>query len=334
MWHPLRYHKRPSALATLWDIACGITLGLWLVVRHRLDIVHAHSYVSSVIALSLKKLLGIKYIFDMRGFWADERIDGGIWPQGSRLYRVAKWFEKKFLLNADVVVSLTHTAVTDMQAFPYMQGIAQKFVVIPTCVNLALFHPSVNVRQYHADDFVLGYVGSVGTWYLFDEALRTFSALLKVKPQARMLIINRNEHDFIHERIKALGVEEGKIELKSAAHHEVVQSIHRMDACVFYIKPAFSKRASAPTKFGELLGCGVPCISNSGVGDTEFILEGENVGVVLRSFDDAAHAQGVQALLKLIEDGDTKSRCIRVANQYFALEQGVAKYDLVYRELC
>jgi len=177
-------------------------------------------------------------------------------------------------------------------------------------------------------------VGSVGTWYLFDEALRTFNALLKVKPQARFLIINRNEHAFIRERLAALGVDEAKVELKSAAHHEVVQAIHQMDACVFYIKQAYSKRASAPTKFGELLGCGVPCISNSGVGDTEAILEGENVGVALRSFEDQAHVQGVQALLKLIEDSDTKSRCIKVAHQYFALEQGVNNYDQIYRELC
>lgn len=333
IWIPLRYHSKPSALATLFDIFMGVMVGSYLVTRHRIKIVHARSYVSSVIALSLKKILCVKYIFDMRGFWADERIDGGIWPKGSRLYRVAKWFEKKFLLNADVVVSLTHTAVQDMRSFSYMQGVEQKFVVIPTCVNLNLFQPSATTIQHSADDFVLGYVGSVGTWYLFDEALRTFIALLKLKPQARLLIINRNEHDFIRERMEALGVDAAKVELKSAAHREVVKAIHQMDACVFYIKQAFSKRASAPTKFGELLGCGVPCISNSGVGDTESILEGENVGVVLRSFDDAAHVQGVEALLKLVADIDVKPRCIKVANQYFALEQGVKNYDQIYREL-
>ena len=77
----------------------------------------------------------------------------------------------------------------------------------------------------------------------------------------------------------------------------------------------------------------MPCIRNSGVGDTESILEGENVGVVLRSFDDEAHAQGVQALLRLIVDKETKSRCIKVANQYFALEQGVKAYNQIYRGL-
>ena len=28
VWHPLRYHKRPTALATAWDIACGIVLSM------------------------------------------------------------------------------------------------------------------------------------------------------------------------------------------------------------------------------------------------------------------------------------------------------------------
>lgn len=332
-WVPLRYHSKPSAIATAFDILLGIVVGCYLVLRYRIKIVHARSYVSSVIALSLKKLLGIKYIFDIRGFWADERVDGGIWLKNSKLYRAAKWFEKRFLLNADVVVSLTHTAVNDMQSFLYMRGVEKKFAVIPTCVNLQLFHPPAVLRQHDAE-FVLGYVGSAGTWYLFDEALRTFNALLKIKTGARMLIINRNEHAYIRERMAALGIDASKVELKSASHERVAQEIHRMDAGVFYIRPTFSKRASAPTKFGEFLGCGVPCISNYGVGDTESILGGEDVGVVLRAFDDEAHAQGVQALLKLVSDADTKSRCINVANKYFSLEQGVKAYDQIYRELC
>ena len=76
IWHPLRYHKRPSALATAWDIFIGIVVGAWLIGRYKLSIVHARSYVPSVIALALKRLTKVKYIFDMRGFWADERVDG------------------------------------------------------------------------------------------------------------------------------------------------------------------------------------------------------------------------------------------------------------------
>ena len=79
VWHPLRYHKTPSVLATAFDIMQCIIVGVWLCVRYKIKIIHARSYVSSIIALTLKKLFNVKYIFDMRGFWADERIDGGLW---------------------------------------------------------------------------------------------------------------------------------------------------------------------------------------------------------------------------------------------------------------
>lgn len=69
-WVPLRYHKRPSAVATAYDIAMGFCVSAFLVLRHRIQVVHARSYVPSVMALALKKLTGIKFLFDMRGFWA------------------------------------------------------------------------------------------------------------------------------------------------------------------------------------------------------------------------------------------------------------------------
>ena len=121
-WHPRRYHKRPSALATAWDIGVGTASGLWLCLRHRVGIVHARSYVPAVMALVLQKLTGAKFVFDMRGFWADERVDGGLWPRDGRMYKVAKWFERRFLLNADHVVSLTHAAVAEMQAMSVLRG--------------------------------------------------------------------------------------------------------------------------------------------------------------------------------------------------------------------
>src|SRR5690606_21037606 len=63
-WHPRRYHKRPSAVATSWDIGIGILSGLGLVLRYRLRIVHARSYVAAVMALALKRLTCVKFVFD------------------------------------------------------------------------------------------------------------------------------------------------------------------------------------------------------------------------------------------------------------------------------
>lgn len=331
VWHPLRYHKRPSALATAWDIGCGIALGLWLVLRYRLRILHARSYVPSVIALVLKRITGVKYLFDMRGFWADERVDGNLWLRGGHMYRVAKGFERHFLLAADHVVSLTHAAVKEIQGFPYLQGRMPPLTVIPTCADLARFKPLRSEKENGG--FVLGYVGTVGTWYLFDEVAACFAQLLRLRYDARFLVVNRGEHAYIRERLAVAGVPANAVELISATHDEVPRQMARMDAGIFFIKPVFSKQASAPTKLAEFLGCGVPCLGNAGVGDMADVLEGERVGVALKSFDEAALKHGLDQLLELVADPATPDRCVAAAQRHFSLDEGVRQYDQIYGEL-
>jgi glycosyltransferase involved in cell wall biosynthesis len=331
-WKPLRYHKRPSALATAFDIGQGVVVGAWVVIRYRVRIVHARSYVPSVIALVLKKLFRLKYIFDMRGFWADERVDGGLWPVGGRLYQVAKWFERRFLLSADCVVSLTQAAIDEMSTFPYLQGHMPHFEHITTCADLELFRPNSEDAVLRPADrpFTLGYVGSVGVWYLFDETLRCFQLLREQLPNARLHILNRGGHGYIQERMAALNIDPAVVRVEAEDHNGVARAMHRMDAGVFFIKPVYSKIASAPTKLGEFLGCGVPCLSNAGVGDMATILEKERVGVALGDFSEAAMRDAIVRLLQLSREHGIQQRCRQVALEYFSLEEGSARYRDIY----
>jgi glycosyltransferase involved in cell wall biosynthesis len=331
IWHPMRYHKRPSLLATSWDIFCGVAVGLWIVIRYRLNIVHARSYVPCVIALALKRLVGVKYIFDMRGFWADERVDGGLWIRNGKMYSVAKWFEKRFLLSADHVVVLSHAAIRELASFDYLVARLPPTTVIPTCADLTSFMPRGNERV--RSRFVLGYVGSVGTWYLFDQVVACFSELLRMRPDSQFLIVNRSEHAIIQAGLSAAGIPSTAVELISAAHVDMPLHICRMDAGVFFIKPVFSKKASAPTKLAEFLGCGIPCMGNVGVGDMAEILENERVGVALSSFTDASICAGLQQLLLLADDPNTRARCVATAHKHFSLDEGVERYRRIYEQL-
>ena len=331
LWHPLRYHKHPSVLATAWDIACGTVLGLWLILRFQLQMVHARSYVPSVIALVIKWLTGAKYLFDMRGFWVDERVDGGMWQRKSNIFRIAKFFEQRFLISADHVISLTQAAVNEIERFPYLQGRMPQITVIPTCADLNLFAPGP--ANNSGRGFVLGYVGSAGTWYLFDEVITTFRQLLRMRPDAYFLVVNRGEHDYIKERLVAGGIPNANVEVITAKHREVPAQIARMNAGVFFIKPVFSKQASAPTKLAEFLGCGVPCLSNVGVGDMAEILEDEKVGVALTTFESTTRAIALSRLIELAEDSHTRERCVSVARSRFSLDAGVYRYSMAYQKI-
>ncbi len=329
-WHRLCYHKRPTGLATAYDILRGILTGLRVVKTNKADIIHARSYVPSVIALALKKLTGAKYIFDMRGFWADERVDGGIWPEGGRLYRVAKWFERKFLLNTDHIVSLTNSAVAEIKTFGYLGGKMPPVTVIPTCVDLDKF---VLRRGGGSDKFVLGYVGSAGTWYLFEYVVDAFKILLSHNPGAYLVVVNRGEQEYIRKILERSGISPDRYEVKAVNHAAVPIEMSRMDAGVFFIRPQYSKQASAPTKLGEFLACGIPCISNTGVGDMTDVLRSNNVGIAIDGFSSHELESGIIRLISLAGETGMAQQCREVAKSHFSLIQGVKSYDEIYRGL-
>ena len=156
-WTPLAYHKTPTAPATAYDIAVGTSVCLRIALRHRVKIVHARSYVPALMALAVKRVTGAKFLFDIRGFWADERVDGGLWPKDGRLYRTTKGLEKRFFKAADHVVTLTHASAREIAGFDYLKERCPPVCVIPTCADLERFIP---LRQDVSQPFTLGYVGS------------------------------------------------------------------------------------------------------------------------------------------------------------------------------
>ena len=330
-WIFRKYHKSPSLISTFYDLAIGIIHCSYLVWRHDIKVIHARSYPPALIAVALKKIFGIKFIFDMRGFWADERVDGEIWKKDSAIFKATKKLEKLFLLNADHIVSLTHAAINEIEKFPYIKSGTLPFSVISTCVDLNAFTP--REKNIPGESFILGYLGTVGTWYLFEETVRAFKILLTQKPNSKILIVNRGEHEFILLTLQKLMVPMESIELISANHANVPALIKKMHATVFFLKPFFSKQAAAPTKLGEFLASGVPALTNKGVGDMATILQESNSGIAIDNFQEATIQKGIINLIALAEQEDIIHRCRMAAEKNFALNDGIESYKKIYNSL-
>lgn len=329
-WQPFRYHKSPSVPATLWDIARGIVFGIYLVKRYDIDILHARSYIAGAIALTINKVSATNFIFDMRGFWADERVDADIWDESSRQYSIAKGLEKRLFEGADVVVSLTQAGIEVIKAFEHVDTSETEFVMIPTCVNLELFTPDARDPN---DSFTVCYLGSVGTWYLFDEVLKCFKILREYQSDALLKVITRSDFDDVRSQFREHDIPIEAVSLHELEHEEVPAGLSDVDAGIFFIKPTFSKKGSSPTKLGEFLAMGIPCLTNAGVGDVQEILDENDVGGMIDGFDQESRRAGIEKLVSLSQDDGVEARCRAVAENYYALEGGVEKYDRLYREL-
>lgn len=344
-WIPLTYHKSPPILSTIYDLEILKSKAL---AQHKITpfkIVHCRSYITSIVGLYLKRKLDLKFIFDMRGFWPDERIDGKIWNISNPIYKVIhRYFknkEAKFLSNADYTISLTHNAEKEIHTWRHLKNQPIPIEVIPCCADLDFYSPNnlkPDVKEQLREklnildgDFILSYLGSVGSWYLLEEMLHFFSRLLLKRPHARFLFITPDAPSLIIETAKKQRIEASKLIFYSANRNEVPSLLSLSKLSIFFIQPVYSKKASSPTKQGEIMGMGIPLICNDGVGDVGEIMRASKCGALVNQFTNEAFDAVVDNLDAILAIPVTQIQL--AAHEYYSLEKGIAKYKKVYTAL-
>lgn len=337
-WVPMRYHKKPTVLATTYDIIRGIVVGLLLIGSHRPGLVHARSYVAALIAWVLKRVSGVKFLFDMRGLWTNEKVDAGHWPPGSRIYRVAKRWERRFFESADGIVSLTEAGVAAFPSLGYRIPAGIPIEVIPTCTDLNKFvpgskDPALAAKLGLDGHVVVGCTGNMSNTYLREPMLGCLAYLARSLNRLQILMVTLEDHDRLLADARSAGIPSSRLVVVRATFSDMPAYLRLMDFGLFFIKPCFSKKFSAATKLGEFLATGVPVVINDGIGDSGCLVRQEKVGVVLPGTDLGDVEAALDDIAALTRDPLIKQRCRETAKKYFDLDQGVTKYAALYGTL-
>ncbi|HTI60195.1 glycosyltransferase [Mucilaginibacter sp.] len=341
-WHPLIYTKSPPVLSTLYDYVRMKSIAASLHRKISFDLIHCRSYIPALAGIALNRRFGIPFIFDMRGFWADERVDGGLWDIKNQVFKfIYRYFKRKeleFVNRSAAIVSLTNAGKNEILNWKGIEINAGKIAVIPCCVDTGLFDikkipPAEKLRMMQSlnlepSNLVLGYLGSIGTWYLLDEMLLFFSSLKKSQPSAKFLFVTHDDPGDIILKARQNQIDSSDVIITTADRRDVPLMISLFNYGIFFIKPSYSKTASSPTKQGEIMAMGVPVICNDGIGDSSRIVEQYHSGLVVDLPDyvaAVAHlAAGTAYDRALIREG---------ALDYFSLDEGVRKYLDIYNKV-
>lgn len=360
-WHPLPYTKKPPIISTLRDLKKMEDKVRQLHQEKHFDLLHCRSYLTSLVALRLKRELGLPFIFDMRGFYADERVDGKIWnlsnPIYQKIYDYFKIKERDFLEEAEAIVSLTERGRKEIENwyvekelygggefwYNYDRALKTqaKITVIPCASDVNHFDfakISENKKRWagavHGIDpdlEYLGYVGSMGTWYMAEEMLDLYRVLLDENPRLRFLILSHDDLYFLRAKADKLNIPQSYLIQVSAQRKDVPVLMSLMSASVFFILPAYSKKASSPTKQGELMAMGIPIICNDNVGDAADIVKKTGCGIVLQNLDKEEFSRVANNWESLIRKDRASIR--KAAIEYFSLEDGINKYHHIYESI-
>jgi len=99
--------RRGLRAINLWrEIYAGYRTGLRLIKTHKLNLIHSRSFIPGNIGLRLAKKTSTKFLYDMRGFWAEEKKAKGT-IKADWMFRRAQAMENRLFNRADALVSLT-----------------------------------------------------------------------------------------------------------------------------------------------------------------------------------------------------------------------------------
>jgi glycosyltransferase involved in cell wall biosynthesis len=339
-WTTVRYANRPPLISSffmmrrLWRATYAVAKA------ERPDIVHCRSYLPLELGARLKKRLGMRFLADFRDFWADVGLET---KRFKFVYRYYLAREPKLLGPADHVVTLTERAARMlMSRHPHVGGGRRaSYTVIPCCADFALFDPartSAGAAQARREQLgidaaapVLLYLGSLGPDYLLPRMMDLFVELRGLRPDAIFLILANNGRELVERAASERRIPPHAIRFTSSAREDVPEYMALANMAVVFIRPAQSKAGCSPTKLGELLAANVPVIANRNVGDMDLILSPEkNASIVVSDFAPATLRRALQEILAV--SAEDRGR-IRGMSGEFDLDEGVRRYDAIYRSL-
>jgi glycosyltransferase involved in cell wall biosynthesis len=306
------------------------------------DLIHCRSYMPAIAGQRMKRKFGTKFLFDMRAFWADERVDGGQWRLDRFTDRaVYKYFKRKesaFFREADHVVSLTEAGRQVMLERPEFEAGGPPISIIPCCVDFEHFAPSSPAGKARArvelgigeEERVGVFLGSMGSLSMLAEMLDFFEVYKTREPNAHFLLITPDRPKPIIEAARERGLDPSSLTVRSASREEVPFLSAAADYGLFFVRPVPSKRGGSPTKMGELLALGLPIVTNSDVGDVEPLLVELEAGAIVKAFNKEAYREAIDRLAAMPPDRDGIRRRARTR---LDLAAAVARYDTIYREM-
>ena len=341
-WVSLKYHKKPPVLSAVYDFFALKKAAKKLHQALHFDMMHTRPGPPTLVALYLKRKFGIKFLHDIRGFWADERVEGGIWnvqnPVFKLVYRFFKRHEHRCLVQADYINCLTYAARKEIQSRTDISNQPIPVEVTPCSADLDLFNAEnidqslkekfkteLNIKE---GDFIISYLGSIGGWYLTDEMMQFCKALADKMPAAKFLFISPHSYETIAAAAGKCGLASDRLIVKQGRRHEVPVLLSFSTYSLFFIKACYSKLSSSPTKHGEIMAMGIPVITNSGVGDVDEIVTKYNAGYIVTDFS----VQSFDAVIEKIKAGNTFDKALirQGAKDFYSLENAVERYHTVY----
>lgn len=319
-WFPMSYEIGGRQFAQrAWNVLRLIEKSFWFVRGGRTKIVvgflsMAGSYASVLRSLGFHRFVLVNYEPHSRYM-----VETGVWREGSAKARVARYFERRQLLNADVVVAPATATVDLVQQSGSKARILLQGVTVDVEKNRRRPAEGDRIRQELGlvGKTVLVYAGKFnGLYYSEADYVRFMSASCAQDPRIHHMVITFPEHAEILTHLGIAAGLEGRFTVKGPVGPEELPSLlSAADLGVVAVPPTPSQRFRSPVKSALYWAAGLPIVIAQGVADDWWIAKERKVGIVVKDLADLDAAAFSAETFQLVGTGagQAQQRCVQAA---------------------
>ena len=284
------------------------------------SVVHARSDMAAAATM----LAGVdRWVWDVRSFWADQKVATGVMPAGSPQVRVMRRVEGLAARRSTAVIALTASAIDELDR-RHGGVVSSKARVVTTCVDLDRFGlsdpPPGLLRVLLA--------GTLNRYYDVESMFDLVAELRRRRP-VDFVVASPGDTDWEDELAT---IEASRVSATPGEMAELISDCH-VGLSVCHDEAGASLLAAMPTKIGEFLASGRPVVVNPGLVDAGRMLERDGCGVVFGSSSETGVVDAADRLEDLLADPKTPARCRSLAEFHFDLDRGVDALVEVYTAL-
>jgi hypothetical protein len=333
-WVYFYFTKKYKLISKFYDFTKILIYSIYICKKKNIDIVHCRGHLPAIIAFVLKKIYGIKFIFDFRGFWIDERVDNGSINKNlfldNFLYKILKKLEKILLNNSDAFIFLTQFAANEIK-----KRVKKKllFKIIPCATDYNFFKEENRKKNEFSKKKYLCYLGSLGGVYLLDEMLNFYYYLNKFDNRYRFLFITNNpeilKKNFFYCNNKLF---KKNIVIRNLHRKQIPNFLQSCDYAISFIRPTWARKSSFPTKIAEFLSMNLPIIYNYGLNGVDNFFNKNKLGKGIKLKKKYSN-RDVRDILKNLKNLKTNNKLRSISRNLLSLEVANKSYSQIYEKI-
>jgi glycosyltransferase involved in cell wall biosynthesis len=299
-------------------------------------LLHARSYLAAMPAMMALATRRVPYLFDVRGYWIDERIEEGRWFTNPVAEKVARAAEQAQFRAAAGVVTLTELQADDVRNGAFGPRRGRPVVAIPTCADYDEFQMCrgeayrtvpPDVLSKLEGRLVLGFVGSLNRSYLSDEAARLARLVLHRRDDAFVLALGTQRTEYAN-LFARHGIPPDRFIVQPVDHREMPEWMSLIRWGILLLDSPRAKRGSMPTKLAEFFAAGVRPIQHGCNAEVSEWVQRAGSGYVLPDLTEAELVRAADFVCASRGDEDELRRRARGRTEgHFSLAAGVARYE-------